>query len=664
MPSSAKGKAYFKVIYKWLFSFTDAVESKREYLDSRRKLEDFLEFPPVVEALGQAYAQAVREWLAKSFFVEGNLKGLLFYHRKHVRDFGLRTTCNAESEGSALKRSAVGPKPNHSIDTAVDATIKFNDRRSVKHNSASAAALDATWLSYYDHPVYSKLTPPAAKQLKIQFDDASNYCVFCPDGERRQFFVKRSFYHKTTDEILDPWFYQHVVPSYERTRVVDVCEDSAKCFFLRCSCGYFDRFGIVCRHQYAVLRKGLTPARHSPQLSDVAVRWQTLYGYYYGRKNEEKFTKAFDAAIENEACGAHVELAWLQENYSVGHGNRQESFFTRSLDSKPVQLRESNWWNAVKDVDISGLGANRENVESRPFGTDQFVHLSAAAQASQRDWDEDSEGPGCPWDVEESGGSFERNPDPEAFASEPFDYGPDIRPPSQERLAAIRKTIIAKEQYSSLHPIFAGICDLCVDANHFYVAAEKLKALHKDLLAMNAQASSAPGLAASAEGGAAASLPRLATDGGALSAADAAPASVPAVAAAAAVSAPGSAPGLAASAGRGTAATLPRLAADGGASSAADAAPASVPAVAAAEAVSAPALALGLAASAEGGAAATAISSEALADGLEDNGALAGGAPIGQDLSHHLLSGGMASYIQLDTSRKHKRRKAWHEFKR
>jgi hypothetical protein len=165
-----------------------------------------------------------------------------------------------------------------------------------------------------------------------------------------------------------------------------------------------------------------------------------------------------------------------------------------------------------------------------------------------------------------------------------------------------------------LAPIFAGICDLCVDANHFYVAAEKLKALHKDLLAMNAQASSAPGLAASADGGAAASLPRLA--------------------------------------------------ADGGASSAADAAAASVPAVAAAEAVSAPALALGLAASAGGGAAAMAIGSEALADGLEDNGALAGGAPSGQDLSHHLLSGGMASYIQLDTSRKQKRRKAWHEFKR
>jgi hypothetical protein len=82
------------------------------------------------------------------------------------------------------------------------------------------------------------------------------------------------------------------------------------------------------------------------------------------------------------------------------------------------------------------------------------------------------------------------------------------------------------------------------------------------------------------------------------------------------------------------------LAADGGASSAADAAPASVPAVAAAAAVSAPTSAPGLAASAEGRAAATANSSEALADGLEDNGALAGGAPRGQDLSHHLLSGG------------------------
>jgi hypothetical protein len=41
-----------------------------------------------------------------------------------------------------------------------------------------------------------------------------------------------------------------------------------------------------------------------------------------------------------------------------------------------------------------------------------------------------------------------------------------------------------------------------------------------------------------------------------------------------------------------------------------------------------------------GGAAATANSSATLVDGLEDNGALVGGAPSGQDLSHQLLSGG------------------------
>jgi hypothetical protein len=114
----------------------------------------------------------------------------------------------------------------------------------------------------------------------------------------------------------------------------------------------------------------------------------------------------------------------------------------------------------------------------------------------------------------------------------------------------------------------------------------------------------------------------------------------------------------------GAAASLPRLAANGGASLAADAATASLPAVAAAAVVSAPASAPELAASAGGGAAAMANSSATLVDGLEDNGALAGGAPSGQDLSHHLLSGGMATYIQLDTSRKHKRRKAWHEFNR
>jgi SWIM zinc finger len=86
--------------------------------------------------------------------------------------------------------------------------------------------------------------------------------------------VKRKQYSVAPSTLYDQCYPDFVVPRYERTRKVEVrlAEHLPGRVFLHCSCGYYDRQGIVCRHQYAVLRRGSMPARTAPVLGDIAVR--------------------------------------------------------------------------------------------------------------------------------------------------------------------------------------------------------------------------------------------------------------------------------------------------------------------------------------------------------------------------------------------------------
>jgi SWIM zinc finger len=64
------------------------------------------------------------------------------------------------------------------------------------------------------------------------------------------------------------------VPKFWRVRVVDVCETSKT---LTCSCGYFQRVGIPCRHILKVLRTVHGESFAGVTENDVRVFWRKMY---------------------------------------------------------------------------------------------------------------------------------------------------------------------------------------------------------------------------------------------------------------------------------------------------------------------------------------------------------------------------------------------------
>ena len=72
---------------------------------------------------------------------------------------------------------------------------------------------------------------------------------------------------------------RHVIPRYERTRVVQLIPFANDEWVLVCSCPFWEKHGWACRHMYKVLGR-------KPTVCDAHVRWHIGYGHRYGRKND------------------------------------------------------------------------------------------------------------------------------------------------------------------------------------------------------------------------------------------------------------------------------------------------------------------------------------------------------------------------------------------
>jgi hypothetical protein len=227
-----KGRAFYRCFEKWLYSFTDYIESEDEFEESLRLLKVFLCCEEVMasDGLGKAFSAELLEYVIKSVLTADNLNKTLFYKRMSVRDFDLRTSSNAESEGAVTKGGSTGCRPNQTIDKSADAVILMTQRRLQKKKTAAANSMhaqsvqtirDETRSIYAD--ISAVLTPYSANLVEKQFLESCTYLVFRADAVT--FYVKRESYKEPPQQWMDPLFFTFVVPHFERTRVVTVITD-------------------------------------------------------------------------------------------------------------------------------------------------------------------------------------------------------------------------------------------------------------------------------------------------------------------------------------------------------------------------------------------------------------------------------------------------------
>jgi hypothetical protein len=108
--NQVQGKAYMKVVTRWLFSWTDSVESRSEFELSYKLLLQWLGSSDLTSVFSPLLVERITNFVAKS--VVPHLDKILLSNRMRRRCFDMRTTSNSEAENSVVKRHPVGPRPN------------------------------------------------------------------------------------------------------------------------------------------------------------------------------------------------------------------------------------------------------------------------------------------------------------------------------------------------------------------------------------------------------------------------------------------------------------------------------------------------------------------------------------------------------------------------
>jgi hypothetical protein len=105
-------------------------------------------------------------------------------------------------------------------------------------------------------------------------------------------------------------------PQIVRLRVVKFEVDGSVC----CSCEFFERVGIVCRHILAIV--------HEVDESMIDVRWRAALGFYFGKKMYARVTSVIMQALESSLKKVKACIPSLETSYPVYSDGANESLFS------------------------------------------------------------------------------------------------------------------------------------------------------------------------------------------------------------------------------------------------------------------------------------------------------------------------------------------------
>jgi hypothetical protein len=239
-----------------------------------------------------------------------------------------------------------------------------------------------------------------------------------------------------------------MIPNFARVRVVKVVEFQGK-LYLVCSCGYFERHGLGCRHVYKVLGR-------PPKPEDAIVRWRIDYLRYYNKKGCERLTEMFNKCRRDEPPG----VPFCQPcEVAVGAGDASQQLLVERAshllgdeepsDAQPLQIRPGNHWCRPTNERVGAISrptepplAHVQSLLQEEGGLSQYAASQKATDDDGGNHVADREAPDDyvpgPWD----------NGDEEVSTTSPSEVNSeeepgciasiDIREPNPQRLEAMR----------------------------------------------------------------------------------------------------------------------------------------------------------------------------------------------------------------------------------
>ena len=257
-------------IKDWMRSWTtSSCETEDEYYVSKQLFEKYVFSKAVIELTGNnIFSKCVMNFVRQH--LEPVLPNMYFYKRKHLRHFDHNTNVKIEGMFCGMKHGCTAVTPQTTLHNTVCILSNSAERKCGDYVKASTKDVlsSKTWNKL---PCGNDLNLRGEQLLTNEWKLRHNYNS-CRISESEWLVVYKDCKTKPSSE------YKTIFPLFKRVRKVQFIDKVFKC-----SCKYFERFGIPCRHQIHVLDTfdGYT----LPQISDVSVIYWTQYrSYCYSTK--------------------------------------------------------------------------------------------------------------------------------------------------------------------------------------------------------------------------------------------------------------------------------------------------------------------------------------------------------------------------------------------
>ena len=326
--------------YSWMYA--GFCESRDELLVSACLFQAFIDSPTVWKAFAfkQDQLAVVREFFCS--YVFNVVEDYAFYPRKFLRHYDECTNSSHEGTNFGLKNHSTPVLPSMSLSRSAQVQTLQSDLKmaSIERQAASLLVHQPSWVQSLTSPY---ILPLAESILQQEFVLVPKYVVRRKENTWQvvlNYVDNPNYFTNTMDGDVCKKL-RKFLPRFRHIRTVTP-NSNGSC---QCSCGFFQRFGIPCRHLHAVA-KFEKPSFMGFTHHDVSVLWLRSYSHYaYTREhNSEPISQALEALSRDDVLGPTLLQHASEAQLSSGH-HYQSKFDTLFVERSAME----SCWNYRKE---------------------------------------------------------------------------------------------------------------------------------------------------------------------------------------------------------------------------------------------------------------------------------------------------------------------------
>ena len=326
--------------YSWMYS--GFCESRDEFLVSACLFQAFIDSPTVWKAFGfkQDQLAVVRDFFCN--YVFNVVEDYAFYPRKFIRHYDECTNSSHEGTNFGLKNHSTPVLPSMSLSRSAQVQTLQSDLKmaSIERQAASLLVHQPNWVSSLTSPY---ILPLAESIIQQEIALVPKYIVRRKENAWQvvlNYVDNPNYFTNTMDGDVCKKL-RKFLPRYRHLRTV-TSDDNSNC---QCSCGFFQRFGIPCRHLHAVA-KFENPAFVGFTHHDVSVIWLRSYSHFaYTREhNSVAISQALEALSRDDVVGPRLTQHASEVALRSGH-HYQSKYDTMFVERSAIEC----CWNYKRE---------------------------------------------------------------------------------------------------------------------------------------------------------------------------------------------------------------------------------------------------------------------------------------------------------------------------